>query len=275
MRKTMKGGDRILLTTLREQLKSTGVLGKQINLHLNENAKHIGEKLEPRNPFITSYNAALAVTNPNPASASGPKQAWTSVAPPAGSVQMIQFIPDTVRDIPDAIEVLITKIMADYMDLCSAFPSTNSCGDRHQLYTLTPNEFNTVLRDVCSGEVHKDSCLGSMCSWVIPKSNDKYVKLKNSLSNIVKKPNPSPSSYNTTFGPITSSSEGRNLDFTISLNKDNPLDSVFGSVFKIYVELHNFLNAPLLNPNSINCKACIIVMPPFEKATGDCFRFIY
>lgn len=266
MHKTMKGGAFIRLTTLRDQLKSTGELGKQINLHLNENAKYIAEKCKAGDDFIKSYNYALKLTNPT--STSAPKQAWTSVAPAAGSVQMIQFIPDTVIPIPYSIEFLITKIMADYSALCSAFGPNKSCGNKHPLYKLTPDEFDRVLRDVCSGEVHKDSCLGSWCSRGMIKNDDKYVNLKNSLSNIVEKPNPSPDNFNTTFGPITSSSEGRKLDFTIILNKDNQ-DSVFESVFQIYVELYNFLKETLLNPNSINCKACIIVMPPFEKTSAQ------
>ena len=265
MHKTMKGGAVISLTTLREQLKSTGDLGKQINLHLNENAKYIAEKRKAGDDFIKSYNYALKPTNPT--STSTPKQTWMPVAPAAGSVQMIQFIPDTDRDIPDSIQDLITKIMAYYRDLCSAFRPNNSCGNRHPLYKLTPDEFDRVLRDVCSGEVHTPLCVGEICRKFIPRRKDKYVNLKNSLSNIVKKPNPSPDNFNTTFGPITSSSEGRKLDFTIILNKDNQ-DSVFESVFQIYVELYNFLKETLLNPNSINCKACIIVMPPFEKTSA-------
>lgn len=260
MHKTMKGGAFIMLTTLREQLKSTGDLGKQLNLHLNENAKYIAEKCKKGNKFIQYYNEALKLTSP--ASTSGPKQAWMEIVPAAGSEPMIQFIPDTVRDIPASIEFLITKIKEDYRELCH---SSIQCGDRHHLYTLTPDEFDRVLRDVCSGQVHQDSCLRASCSNVMFKNDDTYVKLKFSLSNIVKKPNPSPDNFNTTFGPITSSSEGRNLDFTIILNKDNP-DRVFVSVFQIYVELYNFLNETLLNPNLINCKACIIVMPPFKKA---------
>ena len=253
MHKTMKGGSWIRLTNLREQLKPTGDLGKQINLHLNGIVEFIGMKLEPGNPFITSYNAAPKLKA---------SDAFTPVAPAAGTKQTVQFIPDNfIGEIPDTIQVLINEIKKQYRELCRSSSSSSPCGNSNSPYKLTPDKFVRVLDYVCKGEVHRTLCVGEVCRNFIPRSKDIYVKLKVSLSNIVPTPNPPPSDYSTS----TPSSEGRTLDFTIILNKDYNPNSVFGSVFRIYVELFNLLKEELLKPNSINCKACIIVMPPFRK----------
>jgi hypothetical protein len=279
MHKTMKGG------TLRETLKSTGELGKQINRHLNNIAKSIAENPQGDN-FIQSYNAALRLTT-NP---TAPNQAWMPVAPAAGSTPMIQFIPDRfLENILDSIQVLIQEIMNQYSELCSTFRGRTQCGDRHDLFKLTPGKFNEMLRKVCMGEVHNThTCLGRTCSRFNIGITD-FNNLNTSLSKMVGKLNQDDSNHNTTFGSITSSSEGGDLDFTIMLQSDQ-LDqsdsvslSVRSSVLRIYVELYNLLKEDdvldptnrlkndllikndLLNPNYINCKACIIVMPPFIK----------
>lgn len=244
MHKTMKGGDLIRLTTLREQLKSTGYLGKQINESLNNIALSIGRKLKIKDDFITSYHAALKLTNP-PA----PNQGFMNVAPAAGSTPMIQFIPDSFGKIPDSIEVLILKIMEQYSKLCSAFRGrSNPCGDRHNLYKLTPDEFDQVLRDVCVGQVHKDSCIRGM-DCVRLKDDDKYVKLKDSLYNFTDRPSHG-----------TSSQKSPNLDFTV-VRQDR-----IHKVNSIYSNLNTILPNELLNPVNIIYKACIIVMPPFRKS---------
>jgi hypothetical protein len=238
MHKTMKGGDRILLTTLREQLKPIGDLGKQINLHLNGIVEFIGMKLEPGNTFITSYNAAPKLAA---------SVAFTPVAPAAGTEQKVQFIPNNfIREIPVPIQVLITEIKEQYRKLCRS--SSSPCGNSNSTYKLTPVDFDRVLDYVCKGEVHKVPCVGAFCSKIMFKKNDEYVELINSLYN-----------WSRTFHG-TSSQKSPNLDFTIRSEFRQT------TVNRIYTGLNTILPNELLTPNGIIYKACIIVMPPFIKA---------
>jgi hypothetical protein len=273
MHKTMKGGYK----TLRENLKSTGELGPQINLHLNLIANSIAEKKSAdENPqggnFIRCYKIEIELT--------ARKQEWTpvtpAVTPAADSTPMIQFIPDSfLGEIRYPIQVLIQGISTEYSKLCSSTSSNrmNPCGEGYQ---LTPDKFKEMLHKVCMGEVHNRKCFGGTCSF-INYGITNFNKLQTSLSNMynmLEKPNPDYSNHNTTFGSIPSPPEGNKLNFTIMLQLDqlDQLDqsdrvslSVSSSVLRIYSQLNTLLNNDLLNPDKIICKACTIVMPPFKK----------